>query len=383
MKRRLVVLTEIISPYRIPLFNALARNQDVDLHVIFLAETDPSLRQWRVYKDEIHFSHEVLPSWRRNVGGLNFLLNRGVLRALSAASPEAILCGGYNYVASWQALMWAGAHSVRFLLWSESNLHELRRGHPMVEFLKSEFIGRCDAFVVPGQWASEYLRAHKIREDQIFIAPNAVDNDLFASAAANARQNSAANRRELNLPDRYFLFVGRLVREKGVFELLSAYAKLDGNLRQQVGLVFVGDGVCREQLQQQAASITTGPVRFAGFAHREQLATYYALADMLILPTFTDTWGLVVNEAMACGLPVILSRAAGCGPDLVRENWNGLLVLPREVCALASAMSRLACRPDLCITMGAHSVDLISHFSPAVWANSIARALQATTGAHD
>ena len=76
MKRRLVILTEIISPYRIPLFNILAQHAEVDLHVIFLAETDPTLRQWQVYKDEIQFSYQVLPSWRRRLGRYNILLNR-------------------------------------------------------------------------------------------------------------------------------------------------------------------------------------------------------------------------------------------------------------------------------------------------------------------
>ena len=78
MTRRLVILTEIISPYRIPLFNALARRNDLELHVIFLAETDPGLRQWRVYKDEIRFSCETLPSWRTQIGRNNILLNRGI-----------------------------------------------------------------------------------------------------------------------------------------------------------------------------------------------------------------------------------------------------------------------------------------------------------------
>ena len=160
MRRRLVILTEIISPYRIPLFNALAQHPEVDLHVIFLAETDPNLRQWRVYKDEIRFSHQVLPSWRKHLGGYNVLLNRGVGRALTAASPDAILCGGYNYVASWQSLLWARSRNVPFLLWSESNSYEQRRGHALVEFLKTEFLKKCDTFVVPGRWAHEYLRAH-------------------------------------------------------------------------------------------------------------------------------------------------------------------------------------------------------------------------------
>lgn len=383
MTRRLVILTEIISPYRIPLFNALAQCAGVDLHVIFLAETDPVLRQWRVYKDEIRFSYEVLPSWRPRVGGYNALLNRGVGRALRAAVPDAILCGGYNYAASWQALVWARTKNISFLLWSESHSHETRRVRPLVEFLKDEFLHRCTGFVVPGRLALEYLVDHKIKEDVIFTAPNAVDNDLFAGCAEEARKNASVRRQELNLPDRYFLFAGRLVREKGVFELLSAYAKLNEQVRQQVGLVFAGDGACRQELEERAASISPGVVRFAGFAHREQLAKYYALAEMLILPTYSDTWGLVVNEAMACGLPVVLSRAAGCSADLVRENWNGLLIPPKEVSPLAAAMESLASQPDVCARMGANSLHHISHYSPKQWSMSIAGAIGAGRGLSD
>jgi glycosyltransferase involved in cell wall biosynthesis len=376
VRRRLVILTEIISPYRIPLFNDLAQHAEVDLHVVFLAETDPELRQGRVYKEEIKFSYEVLPSWRKQIGGYNVLLNGGVARALKAASPDAILCGGYNYVASWQALLWARAHNVPFLLWSESHAYESRRVRPLVEFLKDEFLHKCDGFVVPGSVAREYLHAHKIEDDIIFTAPNAVDNRLFGAAAAEARGNETARREELNLPDRYFLFVGRLVRKKGVFELLSAYAKLNEQTRRQVGLVFAGDGASRRELEEQAASISPGLIRFAGFAHREQLGTYYALAEMLILPTYSDTWGLVVNEAMACGSPVILSRAAGCAPDLVRENWNGLLISPKDASSLAAAMESLASQPDLCAMMAANSLQLISHFSPEEWSAGISRAVE-------
>jgi glycosyltransferase involved in cell wall biosynthesis len=383
MKRRLVILTEIISPYRIPLFNALAQHAEVDLHVMFLAETDPTLRQWQIYKDEIRFSHQILPSWRKRVGKFNLLLNRGVVRALAAAAPEVILCGGYSYVASWQCLAWARDRKIPFFLWSESNLQDLRRGHALVEFLKGKFLSKCSGFVVPGRSAREYLRAQKVDETTIFTAPNAVDNELFARAAAGARQNEIILRRELALPERYFLFVGRLVREKGVFELLSAYAKLDEPMRQQIGLVFAGDGPCREALEEQASSMATGVVRFAGFAQREQLAAYYALAEMLILPTYTDTWGLVVNEGMACGLPIILSRAAGCAADLVQENWNGLLVAPRDVSSLMLAMRSIAGQPGLSATMRAHSVQHIFEYSPKEWSRGIAGMVEAARGMHD
>jgi 1,2-diacylglycerol 3-alpha-glucosyltransferase len=383
MKRHLVILTEIISPYRIPLFNALAQRAEVNLQVIFLAETDPTLRHWQIYKDEIRFAYQILPSWRRRVGRYNALLNGGVAAALRTVAPDVILCGGYSYVASWQALFWARVHQIPFFLWSESNAQDLRGGHALVEFLKSLFLRRCSGFVVPGRSAEEYLLAHAIKEGEIFVAPNAVDNDFFTAAAATARQNDAKCRADLDLPRRYFLFAGRLVREKGVFELLSAYAKLDESLRQQVGLVFVGDGACRRQLEEQSGPVSPGEIKFAGFAQREKLATVYALAEMLILPTYTDPWGLVVNEAMACGLPVIVSRVAGCVVDLVKENWNGLLVPPRDVSLLASAMQSLASQPDLCSTMGANSLQRIDSYSPKEWAAGVERMVESAGGTRD
>lgn len=376
MKRRLVIITEIISPYRIPLFNVLSQQPGVDLHVIFLAETDPSLRQWKVYKQEIKFSYEVLTSWRKRVAGYNLLLNRGLGGALPAAKPEAILCGGYSYFASWQALWWARNRSVPFFLWSESNLQDIRKGRALVELLKNEFFRQCTGFVVPGKSAAEYLLSHGIKRETIFTAPNAVDNELFAQEAAAAREKSEQLRRDLDLPNRYFLFVGRLVREKGVFELLSAYSRLDGEIRQQVGLIFAGDGPCRSELETQAASISLGLIKFVGFTQREQLAAYYALGEMLILPTYSDPWGLVVNEAMACGLPVIVSTVAGCAPDLVSEGWNGKFVKPRDIESLSSAMRSICACPSEALRMGANSLQSIAEYSPQMWSEGIFRMVE-------
>ena len=373
MKRRLVIITEIISPYRIPLFNVLSEQPGVDLHVIFLAETDPSLRQWKVYKQEIRFSYEVLPSWRKQIAGYNVLLNRGLSRLLAAAKPDAILCGGYNYFASWQALWWARNRSIPFFLWSESNLQDIRKGRALVELLKDEFFRQCRGFVVPGKSAAEYLLSHGIKRGTIFTALNAVDNDLFAKEAAAARAEANQLRTELALPERYFLFAGRLVREKGVFELLSAYSMLHPEVRKQIALVFAGDGPCRGELEIRSASISPGLIKFVGFTQREQLAAYYALAEMLILPTYSDTWGLVVNEAMACGLPVVVSRLAGCVPDLVMEDWNGRVVEPRDVRSLSSAMRSIAGCGKERLQMGTNSLKRIAGYSPRVWSEGVLR----------
>src|SRR5947209_7686610 len=174
MKRRVAILTEIIAPYRIPVFNALSERDDVEPHVIFLSETDRSLRDWKVYKDEIRFSHEVLPSSRRRVGKYNLLLNSGTSRALQNANPDMVLSGGYNYLASWQAAYWARSAGVPFLLWVESNLHDQRRRYVAVEYLKKKIMSWCDGLVVPGRMSADYVRSLGARPEQVFLAPNAV-----------------------------------------------------------------------------------------------------------------------------------------------------------------------------------------------------------------
>ncbi len=371
MSRRLVIITEIISPYRIPLFNSLAAHPEINLHVIFLAETDPVLRNWRVYKQDIRFPYQVLPSWRIRIRGGNLLLNRRVGQALKELSPEFILCGGYNYPASWQALSWARRHEVPFTLWSESNALDMRGGSALVERLKTYFLRKCHGFVVPGSAAADYLSGLGIKPHSMFTAVNAVDNNFFMQRAQQSRQDSPRLRREFDLPDRYFLFAGRLVREKGIFELLRAYAKLDGSLRTQIGLVFAGDGPCRSDLESEASAIEKGMIRFPGFAQRERLAVYYSLAEMLVLPTYTDTWGLVVNEAMACGLPIVVTEVAGCARDLILENWNGRIIPAKDVSSLASAMAEMASNRAKTTVMGMNSLERIQQFTPEAWSAGI------------
>ena len=382
MSLRLVIVTEIIAPYRISVFNALAKHEGIDLKVIFLSETDPTLRQWRVYKDEIRFSYGVLPSWRFRAGGSHFLLNARLPASLNKFSPEAIICGGYNYVASWQAQMWALRRRVRFVLWSESNAQDARRLSKAVEFLKARFLKRCDGFVAPGKSAFAYLRLLGAPAERIFTAPNAVDNAFFAAQAGEAKRQAVAFQEKLGLPRRFILFVGRLVPEKGVFELLEAYAKLESALRIEVGLVFAGDGVSREELTQLAKRVEPGAVCFPGFAQREDLAGLYAFAECLVLPTHSDPWGLVVNEAMSCGLPIIVSSVAGCSADLVADGWNGYVVPPRDSEKLSAAISCVVQRPDLRQSMSAHSLERIRNFSPEACADGLATAaISGVTGA--
>lgn len=369
-----MILSEIIAPYRIPLFNALAKHEEMDLRVAFLSETDTGLRQWRVYKDEIRFSYEVLPSWRFRSGKHNLLLNWGLQSCLKKFAPEAIICGGYNYFASWEALSWARRHQAELILWSESNQHDARGGLAWVESLKARFLAGCDRFVVPGKSSREYLQSLGPLPENIVTAPNAVDNDWFRLSADNMRNRASEFRAKYGLPERYILFVGRLVPEKGVFDLLEAYAQLEGNVRSKAGLVFAGDGPCSADLKERARRINPGATCFPGFVHREDLAGLYAFAEALILPTHSDPWGLVVNEGMACGLPIIVSSVAGCAADLVADGWNGYLVPPRNRKRLSVAIDSLLGNPVLRQQMSVRSSERIRSYSPEACAQGLAAA---------
>lgn len=379
MKRRLVILTEIIAPYRIPVFNALAEREDVEPHVIFLSETDPRLRQWQVYREEIRFPYQVLKSNRRRIGRFNVLVTRGVRAALRASNPQVILGGGYNYLAMWQAQRWALQRGVPFLLWSESNATDARRKLWWVEAAKRKFIGGCQGYVVPGSSAAGYLKSFGIPENRIYVAPNAVDVARFARAAKDARRDPG-RRGHLGLPQRYLLYVGRLVQAKGVFDLLGAYAKLPEGTRREVGLVYAGDGEEREELLRRSRQIDPGQVVFSGFLQRDELPAFYAWAEALVLPTHSDTWGLVVNEAMACGRPVIVTGVAGCVADMVRDGENGYVVGAKDPEALSRAMQRLLDAPELRRQMGHLSFVKNAQFTPQAWANGIISALAGISG---
>ncbi len=375
MKSRVVIVTDIIAPYRIPVFNALARREDVDLHVIFLSETDASIREWRVYSDEIRFSYDVLRSWRWHVGKGNLLLNCGLSRAMARFKPDAVICGGYNHPAFWQALVWCKRHHVKFLLWTESNEHDARTRRPWIEALKGYFLRNCDGFVVPGKASFDYLLSLGSPAAGIVTAPNAVDNDFYAREGAKIRADGAAFREKFNLPARFILFVGRLVREKGVFELLEAYSRLCSSLRSQVGLVFAGNGVAKADLESLADVISPGKIVFTGFLHREDLPAVYALADILVLPTHSDPWGLVVNEAMASGLPVLVSEVAGCAADLVEDGKNGFVIPPNDANRLSRAIASMLNQPQLLKDMSLQSLNKIKNYSPDTCAAGFADAV--------
>jgi glycosyltransferase involved in cell wall biosynthesis len=345
---RLALLTEIPAPYRVPLFRALAER--VDLRVLFLAAADPR----RPYYDAgaLPFPHCVLKGRDMRRGERWVVANRGVIAELRRFRPDTVAVGGWNQPAFWQALAYCRLRRIPLLLWVESTARDARSEAVPLRLARRAMIAGASGYFVPGRASADYVRSFGVPEELIAEAPNAVDAATFAAAAGDR-----AGRAECT-----FLYVGRLDPEKGLDLLLRAFREVPGRL------VLVGTGGEEARLHEHA----DGRVRFAGAATQEEVAAAYAEADVFVLPSRSEPWGMVLNEAAAAGLPIVTTEEVGAAEDLVEEGENGFRVPAGDEQALAQALRRLAEDEPFRLRAGERSRELVARFTPEAWAEGVA-----------
>jgi glycosyltransferase involved in cell wall biosynthesis len=347
MKKRVAILVGVPTPYREPLFERLARWEDYDIQVLYCRDHQPG-QQW-------HLGAPVYPArylenfaperWhgRLLVGAINL----GVWRELRAFRPDAVIIYGYNTATTLLAILWVITHRIPLLMRTDSNvLAELGKPH-LTLALKRLFLRwltrRVSAFLCVGTMNSQYWQFYGATPEKILLARYAVYNERFQTQADHYRVSRQTIRGENGWRQRYLLlYVGRLVGEKRVDVLIEALRRLSTK-RSDIGLVIVGDGPERERLERLAQAMPY--VYFAGFQDQSDLPKYYGVADIFVLPSEWEPWGLVVNEAMASGLPVIATRKVGAARDLIIEGENGYLVPENDPVAQASAIDR-ACESE-------------------------------------
>ncbi len=369
---RVALLTEIISPYRVAPFNALADDPNIDLEVFFFAESEDR-RSWHAPDaSRFRFKHEVLPGaivGRRYQSGALFL-NPGIVSRLRRGRHDVVVAGGYHHPTIWLALLYCRLAGTRVLGWSESTGRDARSGSALVEWVKRRLVPRFDGFIAAGTPQRQYLEALGVPAERIWVAPDAVDVRWFDRAAGLRDTEGARVKRLLKTSGLVVLYVGRLIDQKGVPDLLEAAERVGG-----ATFVLVGDGPDRAKYEERCRRLSN--VRLVGFVQPSELVQYYAAADVFVYPTHTDPWGLAINEAMASGLPVIVSSAAGAAADLVCHGENGFVHDPGDVGALTQALGGLACDEALRSRMGARSRERIALFTPERMAEGMATAVQA------
>ena len=331
---RILAISEIPTPYRLPLYRELAARDDLDLEVVFCAAEQPD-RPWRLDDELAGVPHRVLRNiplrLRPRSSGFVYEINPEIFGVLHDLRPDLVVVGGYAVFAEQAAIGFARAHGIPYVLHSESHLLKPRSAgvRAAKRVLLPGLVAGAAAGLAVGTPAARYLAAYGLHPGRIRIFPNTIDVARYRADAASVRDRADEIRGARGLPDRYHLYAGRLVEVKGVRDFLRARALLGAAAPPAV---VAGDG----PLAPEVAA--ADGVLHVGFQQREALVELFALAEATVVPSLSEPWGVVVNETLACGTPVIVSDAVGAVEDLVRDGVDGRVYPAGDVRALAEAL---------------------------------------------
>ena len=335
------------------------------------AGVHPGLRFREEMPAELHVG-TLMPgvSW----GAANKIaLARLVWKQLDTLNPRIVLVPGYYTLPAIAAAVWARVHRRSSVLMTESTAFDHKQKF-IRELLKKTVIRSLFNWAVTGGKAHvRYLEQLGFPRNRIAGFYDVVDNDTIRQGTAALRQRAARSAPQSAPQSPSFLFVGRLAEEKNVEGLLRswlAYRAEGGSWP----LVLAGDGPCGDALRAMAAaSPFAADVRFPGLCSARELLPLYAAAGCFALPSTREPWGLVVNEAMAAGLPVLVSDRCGCCEDLLAEGENGFSFPPEDeatLTALLFKMERLSAEARG--YMGLRSAEIIAGYTPLGFGRAVA-----------
>jgi glycosyltransferase involved in cell wall biosynthesis len=367
----LVLLANIPAPYNIPVWNELDRLTGGRLEVRFMSRSN-ARRTWSVPVNEMEFEWAVL-SDSEPAGFLAAIKTGAAVGVfLLRHRPGAIICGGYDALAHWVTLCWCKIFRRRLVLWTESNARDSRQGGRIKAWLKRWFVSRSDAIAALGQAASDYARQLGAPQEKIVVAPFGCNHAFFVQESS--RVDAAGEKALWGYPPRLILYAGRLVPEKGVLVLLDAFRMIAADFS-HIGLLFVGHGPAQKHMEDHCRHTGLDRVFFAGPQEYKRMPYFYALADILVLPTLSDPYGYVVIEAFACGVPALVSRVAGVCDDAIIEGETGFSLEPGDAHDLAGKILVLLRDEALRIRMSANCRRLARRYSVQACAGGLLQAV--------
>ena len=365
-----IVASHVIQ-YQDPFFRLLAADPEVDLTVLYLSDSGA-----KTYRDDdmgttLRWDVDLLRGYRyrflRNLAGNS---NRGWTRHFNPSLIPALLRGhyamvifmlGWGSISAMLGILTCRLMGIPFFLYGDSSFPPSEDSLPRrirARFLHLLFRNAA-GFMISGALNADYYRHYGADASHFFLLPWAVDNDRFREASRFEPGERERMRESLGIrPEQIvFVFSAKLVERKDPMTLLRAYEMLHG--RDRAAVLFLGDGVLREPLETYARENDLSGAHFAGFVNQRELPKYYGLADVFVLPSTYEPRGAVINEAMACGLPVIVTDRCGSIGDIVLDAENAFVYPAGDAAALAEAMTRLVVDPALRERMAQRSSEII------------------------
>jgi glycosyltransferase involved in cell wall biosynthesis len=385
MTRLAIVATHPIQ-YQVPWFQSLARVDSIQLKVYYALIPNPEQQgvgfgtafSWDLPLLE-GYEWELLTNRCRapRLGSFFGLSTPGVLSVLRRDRPDVVIITGWSSLPLVQALWACIRLRIPRIVRGESNSLKARPlparlGHRLL-------LSLFDGCLAIGSANRDFYILNGVKPRRLFTSRYFVDNKRFQAGAEQIRGERDRIRLEWNIPAGHtcFLFAGKLVPKKRILDLLKALNIAKRELP-SIHLLVAGSGELLEEARAFSASLGL-PVTFAGFLNQTEISKAYVAADCLVLPSdYGETWGLVVNEAMASGLPAIVSDRVGCGPDLVENGATGFVYAFGDQNALASRLTEAASSPRRLRRMGGQARMRIKHYSVDNAVEDTLRAIETT-----
>ncbi|MBI5401681.1 glycosyltransferase family 4 protein [Candidatus Wolfebacteria bacterium] len=342
-KYKLAILTSHPIQYQTPLFKKISENSEIDLLVYFNWDFGIGKNSYDAeFGQKIKWDIPLLNGYKykflknfslMSSSGFWGQINFGIINELRKNKYDAVLIFGWNSFTNWLAFLTAFIFKIPVMLRGENPLNqELLKSKWKIK-IKRIILGslfkHISYFLYIGEENKKFYKYYGVPEKKLIFVPYAIDNERFMKAGKSLGTQRELLRNKIGIGDNdiIILFVGKLIGKKCPMDLLKAYHKLTTyNLQLTTHLIFVGDGALRPELEKYCKENNLESVHFTGFKNQTELPEYYAMSDIFVLPSGEgETWGLVVNEAMCFGLPVIVSDRVGCGPDLVKQEENGYI----------------------------------------------------------
>ena len=368
MSHRLAIVASHVIQYQDPFFRLLAEAPDVDLTVLYCSRHGAETYRDEEMKTTLAWDISLLQGYRyrflRNLApdtnaGYLRLINPGIIPALARGRYDAVIfMFGWGAITALLGMAACWITRTPFFLYGDSSFPPPERTFraKLRAWLLRRLFARATGFMVSGTLNAGYYRHYGADERTFFLLPWAVDNERFAAASPDALRE----RYEIATDSVVILFSAKLVPRKDPMTLLRAFAEMEN--RDRAALVFMGDGELRAELETYAREHHVENVHFIGFINQREIPGHYAMCDVFVLPSLYEPRGAVINEAMACGLPVIVTDRCGSIGDIVQENDNAFIYPAGDAKALQQSLDRLVSDRALRHQMGARSRAIIAEW---------------------
>ena len=356
----IVYWNNIPSPYMVERFNALADRNSFNFEAWFNDRIEPD-RSWEVDENTWRFRYRYLPTIKISGRRFHFPLT------VFGRRPDVLvsLYAAPSFLAGWAIARLRGTKTA---FWCEVTWDKMVQRRTWKEWLKRAVLPSAFVTIGAGEDGRTYAMRYGVPAHRALSLIHVIDVEHFASGRSKVWEERDLIRTQLGLKSTTFIYVGRLWWGKGINYLLEAFDEVQRRAAGEVSLLLVGDGPEEIRLRQICQERGIRNIVFAGFHQKPEMPRYYASADVFVFPTLGDTYGLVVDEAMACSLPVISTSAAGEIRDRIEEGVNGYIVPPEDSAVLADRMFKLASAPELRERMGKVSAEKIAGRTPVRWA---------------